>query len=69
MGSDTYSGIPLNLLAIVLVFGCVLLFPWTELWRKPRVVKAAVKGARPLKPKTEADCPFCQAEQGAIISS
>jgi hypothetical protein len=32
-GSDSVA--PLNLLVVVLVFGLLLLFPWTELWRKP----------------------------------
>ena len=56
-----HSVAPLNLL-VVLVFGLLLL--WPELWRKP-VVWAAAKGPRPLKPKTGADHPFCQAEQRA----
>jgi IS1 family transposase len=67
MGSDTYGCAPLNLLVVVLIFGLLLLFPWTELWRKT-VVREAAKGPRPLKPKTGADCPLCQAEQGANVN-
>ena len=55
----------LKLLAIVLVFGLVLL--WFDLRRKP-VVRAAAKSLRPLKPKTGADCPLCRTEQGACIN-
>jgi hypothetical protein len=64
MESGSYSVAPLNLLVVVLVFGLLLL--WSELWRKP-VVRAAARGPRSLKPKTRADCPLCQAEQGAIV--
>jgi hypothetical protein len=67
MGSDTYGCAPLNLLVVVLVVG-LLLFPWTELWRKAVVREAGAEGPRPLKPKTGADCPLCQVEQGAIIN-
>ena len=51
-GSDSVA--VLNLLAVVLVFGLLLL--WFDLWRKP-VVRAAAKGPRPLKPKAGVDCP------------
>jgi len=67
MGRDSYGFAPLNLLVVVLVFGLVLLFPWTELWRKPVAREAAGKRPRLLKPKTGADCPLCQVEQGAHI--
>ena len=67
MGRDSYGFAPLNLLVVVLVFGFVLLFRWTELWRKPVAREAAGKRPRPLKPKTGADCPLCQVEQGAHI--
>ena len=53
---------PLNLLVFVLIFGLILLFPWSELWRRSNGRAAPAKRPRPLKPKTGADCPFCQAE-------
>jgi hypothetical protein len=56
---------PLNLLLVVLVFGLLLL--GSELWRKPVVRVVATKRPRPLKPKTGADCPLCQVEQGAVM--
>ncbi len=62
MGSNTYSGTPLNLLVIVLIFGLELLLPWAELWWKPTAVKTAVKGPWLPKPKTRADCPLCHGE-------
>ncbi len=31
MGSDAYGFAPLNLLVVVLVFGLMLLVPWSEL--------------------------------------
>jgi hypothetical protein len=65
MGRDTYGLTPLILLLVVLVFGLVWLFPWSELWRRPEVWEAAAKGPRPLKPKTGADCPLCQAQPGS----
>ena len=61
MGGNTVGLAPLNLLVFVLVFGLVLLFPWSELWRRPGVRAAAAKQPRPLKPKTGADCPLCHA--------
>ena len=64
MESDTCGFTPFNLLLVVLVFGLVLLFPWSELWRKRMMVGAAAKAPRPLKPKSRADCPLCQVEQG-----
>jgi hypothetical protein len=67
MGSGTYGLAPLNLLVVVLVFGLVLLLLWPELRRKRVVQLAAARGPRPLKPKTGADCPLCQAEPEAII--
>ena len=33
MGSGADGIAPLNLLVVVLVFGLLLLFPWTALWR------------------------------------
>ena len=61
MGGNSVGLAPLNLLVFVLVFGLILLFPWSGLWRRPDV-RAAAKQPRPLKPKTGADCPFCQTE-------
>ena len=68
MGDGTAGLAPLNLLVFVLVFGLVLLFPWSELWRRPDVRAAAAKQPRPLKPKTGADCPFCRAQPGTDIN-
>ena len=68
MGNSGYGFAPLNLLVVVLVFGLVLLLPWSELWRKPVVREAAAKGPRPLKPETGADCPICQMEWGAFVN-
>ena len=66
MGNGADGFAPLNLLLVVLVFGLVSLL-WSELWRKPAMREAAGKRPRPLKPKTGADCPLCQVEQGAVI--
>jgi hypothetical protein len=66
MGRGTNGFAPLNFLLVALVFGLVLL-PWSALWRKPVGQEAAGKRPRPLKPKTGADCPLCQVEQGAVI--
>jgi hypothetical protein len=68
MGSGTDGLAPLNLLVVVLVLGLVLLLPWREVRRKPVVHAATAKGPRPLKPKTGADCPLCQAEHGALMN-
>jgi hypothetical protein len=62
-GSDSVA--QLNLLVVVLVIGLWLL--WSEQWRKS-AVRAVAKGPRPLKPKTGADCPFCQVERGALVN-
>jgi IS1 family transposase len=67
MGSDAYGFAPLNLLLVVLVFGLVLLLPGSLSWRKAAVEKSTAKASRLLKPKTGADCPICQGEQGAHI--
>ena len=61
MGGNTVGLAPLNLLVFVLVFGLVLLFPWPELRGKPAAREPTAKRPRLLKPKTGADCPFCQA--------
>jgi len=61
MGGSTAGLAPLNLLVFVLVFGLLLLFPWSELRDKPAAREPPAKRPRPLKPKTGADCPFCQA--------
>lgn len=46
MGADVCGFALLNLLLVVLVFGLVLLFPWSELWRKPVVREEAARGPR-----------------------
>ena len=68
MGSGADGLAPLHLLLVVSVLGLALLLPWPELWRKPVVREAAGKRPRPLKPKTGADCPLCQLEQGAVVN-
>ncbi len=65
MRSDAYGFALLNLLVVFLVFGLMLLVPWSELWRRLAVRDVPAKGPRPLKPKTEAHCPLCRMEQGA----
>ncbi len=65
MGDSTCGLAPLNVLVVFLVFGMMLLVPWSELWRKLAVREVPAKGPRPLKPKTGADCPLCRMEQGA----
>jgi len=66
MGSATDGFASLNLLLVVMVFGLVLLILWSGPWRKPAVVRARAKASRPLKPKTRANCPICQAEQSLL---
>ena len=59
MTNDTYGFTPLNLLLVLPVFGLVLLFRWSELWREPAVREAAAKAPRPLRPNTGPDSPLC----------
>ncbi len=44
MGDSTYGLAPLNLLVVFLVFGLMLLLPWSELWRKLAVGMCWQKG-------------------------
>ncbi len=67
MGSGTAGLAPLYSLLVILVFGLVLLFPWSELRRRPDVQEAAVKRPRLPRPKTGADCPLCQVQSGTDI--
>jgi IS1 family transposase len=64
MGMEPIEVAPLNLLALILLFGFVRWVLW--LVKVSRRVQAppCSKALRPLKPKTGADCPLCQAEQG-----
>ena len=68
MGGGTVGLAPLSLLVFVLVFGLLLVFPWSELWRRPDVRAAAAKQPRLLKPKTGLDCPLCQAEPATDVN-
>ena len=69
MGGGTAGLAPLNLLVFVLVFGLLLLFPWSERRGKPAAREPTVaKRPRPLKPKTGADCPFCQAQPATDVN-
>jgi hypothetical protein len=67
MGSDAHGFAPLNLLLVVLLFGIVLLLPGSLPWRKAAVEKSTAKASGPAKPKTGADCPICEGEQGAHV--
>jgi len=63
MGLSHVGVAPVNLLALILVFGLVRLVlrlagRWYPVPETPQP-----KAPRPLKPKTGGDCPFCRAEE------
>jgi hypothetical protein len=68
MGTAAFGFAPLNLLVLVLLFGLVLLVDWPTPWRGQVAVKGSAKVPRPLKPKTGADCPWCQTEPTSIVN-
>ena len=63
MGADCVGVAPLDSLALILLFGLVRVALGPRRVAEP----SPPKSPRPLKPKSGADCPLCQAEQGGEV--
>jgi len=63
MGPDHLKVTPLNVLVFVLLLEVFWLVFWLAFCRRRTPALPLPKAPRPLRPKSEADCPFCRAEE------